>query len=286
MVVTVPDIIPYVMRTMYSPLRRAKNSVFMQLEKAIIRRAAAIIAISERTKSDLVQHLGVEPEKVTVTPLGISKKFLEPLSADAVTAVRTKFRLPERFLLYVGGIDPRKNIPALIEAMSVLIHQTEWRLPLVLAGRLQGQPEYPGLMSRIRELGLEPFVITPGFVPDDDLPALYAAAELFVFPSVYEGFGLPVLQSMAAACPVLAVRASSVPEVAGDTATYVDTGTARELAQAIAHALREPGRLNPQREKGRARAAGFTWARTARGTFAVYERVAAATKRRSMPEHS
>jgi glycosyltransferase involved in cell wall biosynthesis len=275
-VVTVPDLIPRLMRQRYDWKRRMKNNLTYRLEAAVIRRAARVIAISEQTKTDIVSCVGIDPDKVSVTHLGVEPRFFDRHTDETLEGLRRRLRLPERFLLYVGGIDPRKNVPALIDAIAELARDEATRIPLVLAGRLEGNREYPDLLAHIHERSVDDLVIMPGYVPDEDLPVLFGAAAAFVFPSVYEGFGLPVLQSMAAGCPAIAARTSSIPEVGGNAVWYVRQATADEFAATVKSVLSSPGRARELCAAGRERAATFSWERTARETFAIYEQVAEA----------
>lgn len=273
-VLTVPDLIPRTMKQIYNWKRRTKLQVLFHLEAALARRAAAIIAISEHTKKDIVLHLGIDPATVKVIPLGVQEEFLRIVSSQEIAHVRSTYGLPERYILYIGGIDPRKNIPALIEAWAALFKDSRYRIPLVLAGRLSHQQEYPALVRQIRALGLQQEAIMPGYIPDEDLPVLLAAATVFAFPSLYEGFGLPVLQAMAAGCPVLTTRFSSIPEVAGNAVHYVHGGSAKEIAEGLQSLFDKPEEVQRLRQEGRKRAAQFSWKETAGLTMKLYEEVA------------
>jgi glycosyltransferase involved in cell wall biosynthesis len=274
MIVTIPDLIPQTMKQAYSRKHQIKNSVQFKLESSIARRAAAIIAISEFTKQDVLKYMHIDPVKVRVVYLGVQERFFRPPDVEALARLTSTYHLPEQFILYIGGIDPRKNIPSLVAAWGELWKESRFRIPLVIAGKLSNQREYPALLSQIRSLGLEEHLILPGYIPDEDLPALLSAASVFAFPSLYEGFGLPVLQAMAAGCPVLTTRRSSIPEVAGKAVWYVEEGTARELASGLRSVLENRGKAVELSAEGKAQAAKFSWDRTARETFRVYEDVA------------
>jgi glycosyltransferase involved in cell wall biosynthesis len=273
-VLTVPDLIPRAMKQIYDWERRAKLQVLFRLETALARRAASIIAISEHTKKDIELHLGIDPARVKVIPLGVQEEFLRNIGGEEIERVRSRYALPERFILYVGGIDPRKNIPALVEAWGALFRDSRYRIPLVLAGRLSHQREYPALLRQIHALGLEGNLIMPGYIPDEDLPVLLAAATVFAFPSLYEGFGLPVLQAMAAGCPVLTTRFSSIPEVAGNAAWYVAGGSAGEIAEGLRSLFDHPEEVRRLCREGRYRASQFSWKETARQTMMLYQETA------------
>jgi len=225
-----------------------------------------IIAISESTKRDAVRLYGIPEEKIVVTHLAAEDRF-RPADPDRVTEVRSRFGLPPRFLLYVGTIEPRKNLDVLLGALSHLKEQGR-ETPLVVAGKLGWL--YDGFLAKIRSLGLESLVLLPGFVPDDDLPALYTAAEAFVYPSIYEGFGIPVLEAMGCGTPVLCSDVSSLQEVAGDGGILLPPGDPAAWAEAIARVTEGPALRGELRERGFRQAARFRWEETAKRTWEVY----------------
>ena len=215
------------------------------------RRADRVLAISERTKRDLIEHYGIPERKIVVTPLGVDPTF------------RPNGATPDRpqYALFVGGIQPRKDPLTAIEALALV----DGDLRLVLVGdEKRGGDE---VRAAVRRLGLEPRVEFAGYVEHDGLAALYRGAACLVFPSRYEGFGLPVLEAMASGTPVVATTAGAVPEVAGDAAVLVEPGDPEALAVGIRHALGDRDRLVAA---GLERVRRFTWAETARLTLAVY----------------
>ena len=231
-----------------------------------LRECDRIIAISESTKRDAVRLYGIPEDKIVVTYLAAEDRF-RPADPDRVAEVRGRLGLPPRFLLYVGTIEPRKNLGVLLGALLRLKAQRR-EVPLVVAGRLGWL--YDGFLAKIRSLGLESLVLLPGFVPDDDLPALYTAAEGFVYPSVYEGFGIPVLEAMGCGTPVLCSDVSSLPEVAGDAGILLPPGDPAAWAEAIARLTEEPALRRELRERGFRQASRFRWEETARRTWEVY----------------
>jgi glycosyltransferase involved in cell wall biosynthesis len=228
-----------------------------------------VIAISESTKRDAIRLYGIPEDKIVVTHLAAEDRF-RPADPDRVAEVRERFGLPTRFILYVGTIEPRKNLDVLLGALVRLKGQGR-AVPLVVAGRLGWL--YDGFLARIRSLGLEDLVLLPGFVPDDDLPALYTAAEVFVYPSVYEGFGIPVLEAMGCGTPVLCSDASSLPEVAGDGGILLPPGDPAAWAEAIARLTEGPALRGELRERGFRQSSRFRWEETARRTWEVYNAV-------------
>lgn len=248
----------------HKPLNRWFLTLMMP---RFLRAADAIIAVSECTKRDAVRAYGIPEEKITVIYEGVSPRF-RPADPETVQAMRAKYGLPEHFILYVGTIEPRKNLTALLEAMTNLQSAI---CNLVIVGKKGWL--YEGFFQRLRELGLEERVHFTGYVPDEDLPALYSAADLFVFPSLYEGFGLPVLEAMACGAPVVCSDTSSLPEVAGDAALLVNPTDVRALAAAIERVLTDEALRASLQARGLERARRFTWEEAARRTLEVYQQV-------------
>ncbi|NLG51494.1 MAG: glycosyltransferase family 4 protein [Chloroflexi bacterium] len=233
------------------------------------RRATAIIAISEATKADLQELYGIDPAQVTVIPEAAAPHF-RPQSPERVAAVRARYGLPPRYLLSVGTIEPRKNLARLVEATGPLISQGLVD-GLVLVGSLGWL--YEGFLRELERSPLRERVLFPGFVADEDLPAVYAGAEITVQPSLYEGFGLPVLEAMASGSPVCASEAASLPEVGGDAAQYFDPQDVGEMTAVLHDLMCDPEQRAAMRERGLQRAALFSWQRTAEETLALYRRV-------------
>jgi glycosyltransferase involved in cell wall biosynthesis len=254
----------------YPEAHKPLNRWFLTLMMPRFLRAAdAVIAASECTKRDAIRFYGIPEEKITVIYEGVNPRF-RPADPEAIAAVRARYSLPERFILYVGTIEPRKNLTALLEAYAI-IQARNTQHAILFVGKRGWL--YEGFFRRLRELGLEDRVIFTGYVPDEDLPAIYSAADLFVFPSLYEGFGLPVLEAMACGTPVVCSNTSSLPEVAGDAAILVDPTDVRALAAAMERALTDEHLRAEIRARGLGRAGHFTWEKAARGTLEVYLRV-------------
>ena len=240
-----------------------------------VRSAAAVICVSEHAKRDIVGTYGIASDKVCVVPHGIDHQRFHPgVALDAAWAKQVGLR--GGYLLHVGTLSSRKNIPTLLHAFAHLRSQGK-RAPdqLVLAGQ-----ESPGLAGAaeiresIRELDLADSVVFAGHVPDERLPGLYAHACVLVMPSLYEGFGFPILESMAVGTPVVASNTSSLPEVAGDAAILVPPLDQHALANAISDIINNPPLAEQLRSQGLKRAQQFNWHRAASETAAVYRRVA------------
>ncbi len=237
-------------------------------------RAHAVIAISQNTKRDVAQLYGVDESKITVVYGGVNSRF-QPASISEIEHVRTRYHLPERYILFVGSIEPRKNLKALLAAFSAIKQQREAidSIKLVIAGKRGWL--YADFFQQLRTSGLENEIILPGFIADEDLPALYSAADVFVFPSWYEGFGLPVLEAMACGTPVVCSNVSSLPEVAGEAALMVAPNDVRGFCEAITRTLTDAVLRQELIGRGFRQAARFTWEKTAQQTLAVYEQVTA-----------
>jgi len=245
------------------------------LETRSLYQAARIIANSEHTKRDLVELLGLAPESITVTHLAAAPGLAAPPGPREREQVLARLGLPweQPFFLYLGGVDQRKDLGTLLAALARLKEQN---LPhhLVLAGRLQSNRAWPALAEKIRGLGLEQSVHLPGFVEEADLPALFASCLAFVYPTLYEGFGLPPLEAMACGAPVVVSRVASLPEVVGRAGILVEPGRVDEMAAALASLARDRELARELGRRGRERAAGFSWQKTAQRTLEVYREVA------------
>jgi glycosyltransferase involved in cell wall biosynthesis len=239
-----------------------------------VKSAAAIICGSEHSKRDIVEAYSLPASKVHVAPYGVDHQRFHP-AAVLDRSWTQQLGIREGYVLHVGGLSQRKNIPTLLRAVAHLRALGKWGVrQLVLAG-----PEVPGMAGMdeiheaIRQLDLSRSVVLAGRVADENLPGLYANASLLVVPSWYEGFGFPVLESMAVGTPVVASNVASLPEVAGDAAILVSPHDVEELANAIADVLANPSLAAELRSKGLSRAQQFNWRRTAAQTIQVYRSV-------------
>lgn len=260
-VVTVYDLIPLVFPQGFSAAQRLTFHLTMGLA---LRTARAVIAISSTTRADLLRYFNLSPDRVHVTPLATDANFY-PRPPAEVAAVRARYGLPERYILYVGINKPHKNLPRLVEAYAKI----EGAPPLVLAGREDAR--YPQARVRVEALGLSERVCFPGDIVSADLPALYSGASLFVFPSLYEGFGLPPLEAMACGVPVICSNRASLPEIVGDAALTFDPEDVEAIASAMRRVLDNASLRDNLRQRGLARAAQFSWERTAQETFKIYQ---------------
>ena len=270
-VVTVHDLIPLILPAYRgSPLVR----LYTRLVAAAARKAEAIITVSQASARDIVRYLHIPPERVHVTYEAAGEAF-QPVEDEAqLIAIRQKYALPERYLLYLGGFDQRKNVSALLRAFALLVNRQQ-QARLVIAGKLPARdsPLFPDPRRLVRELGVEERVIFTGWVAEEDKPALLSGATAFVFPSLYEGFGLPVVEAMACGAPVITANSSSLPEVVGEGGILVEPTDAEALAEAMEALLADDALRADLRQRALAQAAKFSWRQTALETWAVYRKV-------------
>lgn len=248
-----------------------KHRVLLNLlVPAAARGAARVIVGSEHARGELVRYYDLPKEKIVVTPYAADPIYRPMPREEARAAVARRFGVRDAYVLAVGVLQPRKNLPRLVRAFARVVDRVPHRLLLV------GKPGWAAeeLHAAIERARLGGRVQFTGYVPDADLPALYAAADLFAYPSLYEGFGLPPLEAMACGTPVLTANTTSIPEVVADAATCVDPADEAAIAAALEELLRSPALREELRERGFARAARFSWLETARRTLAVYREAA------------
>lgn len=250
-------------------LRRRRKAYRSSAEGAV-----RIIAISAYTRSTLTEAYGIDPGKVDVVHLGCSGDFRPIPDRERLERVRARYGLERPFLYYPAATWPHKNHGTLLEALRILAGRRDFEGGLVLTGI--PKQSHGDLLRRLRQLDLEERVKVLGYLDGEDLPALYNLAELLVFPSLFEGFGIPVVEAMACGCPVACSDSTSLPEVAGDAAIRFDPRSAEAMAEAVYRLWRDPGLREECRRKGLARAAMFRWEKTARETIAVYRKAAGA----------
>lgn len=245
-----------------------KRLFFRTMIRLAIWRTNAVIAISQSTRDDLTRLLNPPLNKIYTIPYGIAG-FFHPEADSHVLAKRREYNLPEKFILYVGNLEPRKNLATLVHCFSNLVQRG---LPhyLVLAGS-HGWMD-TDILATIEQLGIKSRVCFPGYIPQHDLPAVYTAAALFIYPSFYEGFGLPLLEAMACGVPVITSNVSSMPEVVGDAGIIVDPHNVDKLTDSAFRVLTNRELHDELRNKGLERAKSFSWEQTAKETIAVYEK--------------
>lgn len=265
-VATIHDVVPFIYPETSSHLDWLIYRVWLPLA---VRRLDAVITDSQQSKRDIVRFLPISEEKVTVIPCAVNARY-RPLATREIAPALSKYEISKPYILYVGSIAARKNLPRVLAAFARLLQtQSKWQLVIVGARKWKSSPVY----DTVKTLGLEAAVHFTGYVEEMDLPALYNGADLFVFPSLYEGFGLPVLEAMACGTPVITSNVSSLPEVAGDAAMLVNPHSVDEIWAAMTSILTQPDQANLLSQRGLRQAAKFSWARTAEETVSVYERV-------------
>ncbi len=265
-VITIHDLSFIRFPTLFRPANRLYLTVLTRLSA---RRARRLIAVSAHTAAETTRLLGVPSERIDVVYHGVDPAF-HPLPADEVAVFRQRQGLPERFVLCVGTLEPRKNQTRLVEAFA-RIHDGQVKLVLVGGkGWL-----YDELFTRVEALGLSKEIIFPGYVMNDELPLWYNAATILAYPSLYEGFGMPVLEAQACGTPVLTSNVSSLPEAAGDAASMVDPYDVEALAAELDRLLTDKLLRHELRKRGLAHASQFTWPLMAQETADVYRRALA-----------
>ena len=265
-VITIHDLSFIRFPTLFRPANRLYLAVLTRLSA---RRARRLIAVSAHAAAETTRLLGIPSERIDVVYHGVDPAF-HPLLADEVAVFRQRRGLPERFVLCVGTLEPRKNQTRLVEAFA-RIHDGQVKLVLVGGkGWL-----YDELFTRVEALGLSKEIIFPGYVMNDELPLWYNAATILAYPSLYEGFGMPVLEAQACGTPVLTSNVSSLPEAAGDAASMVDPYDVEALAAELDRLLTDKPLRHELRKRGLAHASQFTWPLMAQETADVYRRALA-----------
>ncbi|MCC7355734.1 MAG: glycosyltransferase family 4 protein [Anaerolineae bacterium] len=266
-VLTVHDLIGYLFPANLPPVARFYWARWLPFS---VRFAGRIIADSEHTRGDLQRLLSIQEERITVIPLAADERF-RPITDPVVRAdVRDRYDLPSSFILYVGTLEPRKGLDTLVNAFAALAG--DFPHALVIAGK-KGWYTLP-LFRQVEALGLRHRIRFTDYVDDADLPVVYNLADIFVFPSRYEGFGLPPLEAMACGVPVVSSNAASLPEVVGDAGVLVSPDNVEALAAAMRQLLVNEAQRMDLCARGLTRASRFTWEETARQTARVYEGLA------------
>lgn len=267
-VLTCHDLIPVVVPGAVRPIPRL---IFRLSQTLAARVAGRILAVSEHTKTDLARRLRVPPAKIAVTLLAAAAG-MTPQTPESIAGTRRRLGLPETYLLYVGSNKPHKNLAVLVQALAMVPAESGQPPPhLVIAGGMDHRFSEPA--ATVARLRLGDRVHLAGFRGDEELAALYSGAMAFVFPSLYEGFGLPILEAMACGAPVICGRVASLPEVAGNAALYTDPRDPAGLAAAIAGLRANPGLQARLRQAGLRQAGRFSWSRTAATTVQAYRQI-------------
>ncbi len=254
----------------FRPANRRYLRLFTRLS---VRRAKRIIAISEHTAREVIQLLGATRDRIRVIYPGVDGDLFRPLPRMAVAAFRARHGLPERFALYVGTLEPRKNLVRLLQALATLPPS---ECPLLVVAGARGWYDEE-VFAWVERLALEERVRFTGYVPSEELPLWYNAAHVFVYLSLYEGFGMPVLEALACGTPVLASAASAIPEAAGEGALLVNPTDVAAIADGLRSLFADELLREVLRAKGLAHASRFSWEKTAQETVALYHEALART---------
>lgn len=278
MVVTVHDLIPLVFPENFKI--GLKGELKWQVQKIALKNANAIITDSTSSKKDIVKHAGINDSKISVVYLAASEDFkiIHPSASSGsefrIQNLRKKYKLPEKFVLYVGDVTWNKNLPRLIEAVKKI------NAPLVLAGNALVQenidlsnPWNKDFTKVLKLIDGDKRIIRLGFIPREDLVLLYNIATVFAMPSIYEGFGLPVLEAMNCGCPVVTSKEGSIPEVAGDSVFYINAYDCENIAKGIKVIYENKDIQERYSTKGLIQAKKFSWKKTAKATVKVYESI-------------
>jgi glycosyltransferase involved in cell wall biosynthesis len=268
-IVTVTDLSFWVFPESFKTFQRIYQRLFTRLSA---RRATHLIAISAHTARDLGQFCAVSADRISVTYPGVDEVY-RPAASSVLVEFRRQHELPEKFFLFVGTLEPRKNLVTLLKAFAAFRDSAKTGHKLVLAGGKGWL--YQSVFAVVEQLGLQSDVIFAGFIPEAELPLWYNAADAFVYPSIYEGFGLPPLEAMACGTPVVVSNASSLPEVVGDVGILVDPRSVDGWTAALAQIVSDVTLRTGLSARGIERARQFSWARMARETIQVYRTVLA-----------
>lgn len=271
-VVTVHDLTPIVFPSLFP--RGIKGEIMWQMQKFSLKKANAVITDSNSSKNDVIKFTGIPSVKIHVVFLAASENF-KPLNKTLLLRrIRVKYGLPEKFVLYVGDVTPNKNLPRLLDAV------TDLKIPIVMVGKSLVSENYDKTSSwnhdlnRVNELAKgNKNIIRLGFIPNEDLAGVYNLATVFTMPSLYEGFGLPILEAMACGCPVVTTKEGSLCEVANEGVYYVDAYNVESIKEGIKKVFNDKKLQEELSRKGLENAKKFSWKKTAEETLNVYKEV-------------
>lgn len=249
----------------------AKRAYFWMFMPISIKKADKIISISENTKKDILDHVKVDKKKIRTVHLAADRSFKELNKDKCRKEIKERYDVGSPFILFIGMIEPRKNLERLITAFSELKKKENMQHKLVIVGKKGWK--FDSIFKTIKKERLEQEIIFTGYVPDEDLAKFYNAADFFVYPSLYEGFGLPVLEAMACGCPVITSNVSSMPEVAGDAGLLINPESVKDIADAIKKVINDKELQKKMRKQGIKQSSRFSWKKTAEKTLRIYEEV-------------
>lgn len=273
-VVTLHDVVPWKFPELvlsHDPIENLRQRAYFSLQKFALKRSSQIITVSESSKKEIIETLGIDENKITVTYESIDERFSNPQKGN-LKEVLKKYNIDRDYIFYIGGLEEYKNVRNLIEAYSQLSRKEK----LVIGGKTEGQglgarSSYPELINLIKSKGLYDWVIFTGFIEDQDLPLLYSEAKVFVYPSLYEGFGIPPLEALKSGVPVVASNIPPIKELVGEAALLIDPLKAEEIALAIKKVIK----LNSEErdiliKEGKDWVDKFSWEKTALKTIEIF----------------
>jgi len=271
-VVTVHDLTPIVFKKHFP--RGIKGEIKWQMQRYALKKANAIITDSDCSKKDIIKRVGISADKVSVIYLAAGEEFKKLEIGNWKLEIKKRYGLPNRFVLYVGDVTWNKNLPRLVEAVKSI------NVPLVMVGKALVSEDFDKNnpwnkdLVKVQDLAKDDKnIIKLGFVPTEDLVAIYNLATVFVMPSLYEGFGLPILEAMSCGCPVITTKEGSLDEVAGEAALYVDGYSKESIAKGIKEVFENPILQKKLLQEGLRKVNEFSWKKTAGKTLEVYKRV-------------
>lgn len=265
-VITLHDLIPYVMP---ETVDRAHLDFTLKYTPYILENVSHIVTVSNYSKQDIQRYFGIDDDKITVTHLAADAIY-QPMNRDkARSVIFNKYGVDKRYILYLGGFSLRKNIERLVRSFKRVHNESMVPLNLLILG--EHSRSYPVLSKLAEDLGIGEAVKFLNFVPTDDLPYFYNGAEVFVYPSLYEGFGLPPLESMQCGTPVVTSNVSSIPEIVGNGCVLIDPYSVEQIGDAILNLLHDPALWQKYSMLGQQKAKEYSWTETARKTLEVYK---------------
>lgn len=267
-VITVHDLVAFI----FPSTHKAKAVLIERLTlKKALKKAKAVFVVSENTRKDMLKRFDYPEDRITITTCAPSDFFKEPIDRKDLENFKKKLELPDNFILAVGTLEPRKNISTLIRSF-VVIKRKYPDYKLVIVGKKGWK--YNQIEATLKQFELEKEVIFPGYLDDHELRKMYALAKVFVFPSLYEGFGIPPLEAMASGCPVVSSNVASLPEVIGDAGLLIDPHNALKMADAVIRLLGDEQVLNMMIGRGKIQAEKFSWKRSAEKVLEVFKSLA------------
>lgn len=275
-VVTIHDTFPLKLPHLIlstNPIILLKQKFFYFLQKKALQKTKLVITVSQNSAVDISEYYSIPKERIRVVYEGVEERFFRKAEQKEVEKTLNKYQIKAPFIFYIGGLNAHKNVVLLIEALNMVKNK---KINLVIGGktvtdRSTSQNIYPDLIKKIRNLSLQDRVYFPGFIVDQELPSVYKGALAFVYPSLYEGFGLPPLEAMASGTPVIASNTASLPEVVGEAGILLDPNEAVGFAKAIDKLSEEENLRRDFINKGVKRAQGFRWQKTAREVLSLFE---------------